>query len=282
MKLPRTFFASAPAAAAGEGGAMSAGGASERPTLLPLVLRSLAYLVPVALTSGAAVRLVLLWREVGRARWLSAQGRAFERRFSPARTCILVLGDSTGVGIGASRPEESIAGLLAAEVPDADIVNVSRSGARVADALAQARDCRQRGLHFDVALLHVGGNDVIRATPHAKLVADSRLLLAELVAVAEQTVWLGPPDVGLAPLFPPPFSWLFRLRTRRAARAFAECAAAQGVTFVDFSSGEHASRFADRRQLHFAVDGLHPSSDTYRYGYAAIRRLLRVFDGVAT
>ncbi len=178
--------------------------------------------------------------------------------------------------------EESIAGLLAAEVPDADIVNASRSGARVADALEQARECRRRGLHFDVALLHVGGNDVIRATPGAKLVADSRLLLAELAAIADQTVWLGPADVGIAPLFPPPFSWLFRMRSRRAAAAFAECAAAQGAVFVDFSSGEHASRFADRRPLHFGVDGLHPSSATYRYGYAAIRRLLRMVDAVAT
>jgi len=72
------------------------------------------------------------------------------------------------------------------------------------------------------------------------------------------------------------------MRSRRAAAAFAECAAAQGAVFVDFSSGEHASRFADRRPLHFGVDGLHPSSATYRYGYAAIRRLLRMVDPVAT
>jgi hypothetical protein len=162
----------------------------------PRMLRWLAYLVPVALTSGAAMRAVQLWREVERARSLSAQGRAFERRVSPARARILVLGDSTGVGIGASCPEDSIAGLLAAELPDVDIVNVSRSGARVADALAQARDCRARELHFELALLHVGGNDVIRATPAAKLGADSRMLLAELAAIADQTVWLGPPDVG--------------------------------------------------------------------------------------
>lgn len=243
-------------------------------------LRGLAYLVPFALTSGAALRLVLLWREVARARLLAAQGKAFERRLPTARSRILVLGDSTGVGIGATRPEESIAGLLAAELPDADIVNASRSGARVADAVEQARECRRRELHFDVALLHVGGNDVMRSTPVAKLVADSRLLLAELAVVADQTVWLGPADVGSAPLFPPPFSWLFRMRSRRAAAAFAECATAQGAVFVDFASGEHASRFADRR-LHFAVDGLHPSSATYRYGYAAIRRLLRMIDGAA-
>ncbi|HEX2542635.1 MAG TPA: GDSL-type esterase/lipase family protein [Caldimonas sp.] len=245
--------------------------------------RCLAYLVPVALTSGAALRLLQLRREVALARSLAAHGRAYERRLSSARTRILVLGDSTGVGIGASRPEESIAGLLAAEVADADIVNVSRSGARVADALAQARGCRERELRFDLALLHVGGNDVIRATPPAQLLADGRLLLAELAAIAGQTVWLGPPDVGHVPLFPPPLSWLLRRRTRRAAAAFAACAAAQeGATFVDFSAGEHASRFADRRPVHFAVDRLHPSSDTYRYGYTAVRRLLRVLDTAAT
>ncbi|MDQ6680104.1 MAG: GDSL-type esterase/lipase family protein, partial [Pseudomonadota bacterium] len=156
----------------------------------------------MALTSGAALRLIFLWREIGRARLLASQGKPYERRVSSNGPRVLVLGDSTGVGIGASCPEESVAGLLAAEFPDADIVNVSRSGARVADALGQARECNQQALHFDVALLHVGGNDVLRATPRQKLSHDCRLLMTELSTLADQTVWLGPVDIGIVPLFP--------------------------------------------------------------------------------
>lgn len=201
---------------------------------------------------------------------------------SSAGLRVLVLGDSTGVGIGANCPEESVAGLLATEFPDADIVNVSRSGARVADALAQARECNQSALHFDVALLHIGGNDVLRATPRQKLAEDCRLLMTELSALADQTVWLGPVDIGVVPLFPPPFSWLFRARSRAAAAAFAECAATYRVAFIDFSRGDHATRFASSRRRHFAADGLHPNSSTYSYGYAVMRRLLGTFGGDET
>ena len=230
--------------------------------------------VPVALTSGAALRLLWLWKEIGRARALAASGKAFERRVATTGRRVLVLGDSTGVGIGAGRPEESIAGLFAADNPEADIVNVSRSGARVADALEQARECRRLGLRFDLALLHIGGNDVLRATPLPKLVEDARLLMVELTALAQHTLWLGPGDIGIAPLFPAPLSWLMGARTRAAAAVFAACATAAGVAFIDFSSGEHASRFSKRRRHHFATDKLHPSSLSYSYGYEAIRRAL--------
>ncbi len=234
----------------------------------------LSYLVPIALMAGAVLRLASLHRDVARARALAAQGRPFERRVEVTALRVLVLGDSTGVGVGADRPEESIAGLLARDFPAADIVNVSRSGARVADALAQARACRRAGRHFDVALLHVGGNDVLHATPMKTLAANIELLLAELADVASRTVWLGPPNIGVVPLFPPPFSWVFAARSRAATALFARSALAHGVAFLDFSSGEHATRFARRRREHFAVDLLHPNSLSYSYGYAAARRII--------
>jgi lysophospholipase L1-like esterase len=236
-------------------------------------------LVPIVLLAAALLRLVSLHRDVARARALAAQGRPFERRLATSALRVLVLGDSTGVGIGANRPEESIAGLLASDFPAADVVNVSRSGARVGDALAQARACRRSGQYFDVALLHIGGNDVMRATPMKELGEDSELLLAELADLADRTVWLGPPNIGKVPLFPPPFSWVFAARTRAAAALFARVAAAHGVAFLDFSSGEHGLRFARGRGDHYASDGLHPNSSSYSYGYAAARHIIGKLEG---
>jgi lysophospholipase L1-like esterase len=233
----------------------------------------LSLLVPIVLLSGALIRLASLRRDVARARALAARGRPYERRVAATALRVLVLGDSTGVGVGADRPEESIAGLLARDFPSADVVNISRSGARVAGALAQARGCLRAGRHFDVALLHIGGNDVLHATPMKQLADDIESLLAEMADVATRTVWLGPPNIGVVPLFPPPFSWVFAARSRAATALFARSAAAHGVAFVDFASGEHAARFADRRREHFAVDLLHPNSLSYSYGYAAARRL---------
>ena len=158
--------------------------------------------------AGVLLETAAFWRRIGRARRFAAAGRRFERRLSAQRATVLILGDSTGVGVGATRPEESIAGLLAADYPEAHIVNVAVSGTSVAGAIAQVRTCLESGLHFDLALLHVGGNDVVVDTPLHQLTDDCDTLLRELGRLSDRTVWLGPPDLGLAPLFPRPYAWV--------------------------------------------------------------------------
>jgi len=240
----------------------------------PYLVRKPTVLVPLLLAAAAAVQFAVFWRGVKRARAMAAQGRRYERRLASKGMAILILGDSTGVGVGARLPEESIAGLLAADFPESDVVNISESGARLAEAIAQARQCNAAGMHFDVAILHIGGNDIVRATPTDKLAESCEELLSELARLAHRTVWLGPPNLGMAPLFPPPYSWVLAARSRAAATVFAQSAARHQVSFIDFSAPAHAGYFKARRRRHFAVDGFHPNSSTYRYGYAATRQAM--------
>jgi len=214
------------------------------------------------------------WRGIGRARRFAKAGRRFERRLSAQSATVLILGDSTGVGVGAARPDESVAGLLAADYPDADIVNVAVSGTRVSGAIRQARTCLEAGMRFDLALLHVGGNDVVADTPLHQLADDCDTLLRELGTLAARTAWLGPPDLGLAPLFPRPYAWLMASRSRAATKVFSAAAARHNVVFVDFSAPAHVAYFRKRRRKHFAIDGFHPNSASYKYGYAVARRML--------
>ncbi len=224
--------------------------------------------------AGVLFETATFWHGVRRARRLSAAGRRFERRLSAQHARVLILGDSTGVGVGAAQPQDSIAGLLAADYPEADIVNVAVSGTRVAGAIAQVEECVAAGLRFDLALLFVGGNDVVADTPLPQLAADCDTLLGSLARVAARTVWLAPPDLGLAPLFPRPYAWLMGLRSRAAAQVFAASAARHDVALVDFSAPLHAAHFRKQRRNHFAADGFHPNSASYKYGYAAARQML--------
>lgn len=237
-------------------------------------LRKSAVIVPLLVACAGALRMAAFWRGIARARELSAAVERYERRQMQSAHAILVLGDSTGVGVGAERPEDSIAGRLAADFPDSDIVNVSRCGARAADALAQARQCAVEGRCFDVAVLHLGGNDVVRGTAVAELATQCDELMIELKKVARHTVWLGPPNLGLAPLFPLPYAWLMSSRSRAATSVFAASAARHGVSYIDFSAPEHAERLRHDRKQHFAQDGFHPSSSSYRYGYDTARAVL--------
>lgn len=224
--------------------------------------------------AGALLETAVFWYGVGRARRFAEAGQRFERRLSAQGARLLILGDSTGVGVGATLPEESIAGLLAADYPDADIVNVAVSGTRVAGAIAHVRTCLETELRFDLALLHVGANDVVADTPLHQLARDCDTLLEELGKLAVRTAWLGPPDLGLAPLFPRPYARLMASRSRAAAQVFAAAAARHNVVFVDFSAPGHVAHFRRRRRKHFAVDGFHPNSATYRYAYTTAREML--------
>jgi len=235
------------------------------------LLRKPTLVVTLLVASAAAMRMVAFWRGVGRSRALAAASQPYERRQAASAHAILVLGDSTGVGVGAQRPEDSIAGRLAIDFPDSDIVNISCSGARVAEALEQARQCIAEGRHYDVAVLHLGGNDVVRGTDTAELAAACETLMVELKQVARHAVWLGPPNIGLAPLFPLPYAWLMASRTRAATSVFAASAARHDVAYVDFSTPEHGERLRRDKKDHFAVDGFHPSSSSYGYGYATAR-----------
>jgi lysophospholipase L1-like esterase len=240
----------------------------------PDLIRKPGIVVSLLLLSGALLQMALFWRGVARARLLAASGRRFERRSTTQGASILVLGDSTGVGVGANLPEESIAGLLATDFPDANIVNISESGARVSHTVEQARRCVDLGLRFDMAVLHVGGNDIVEATPNERLTADCDALLIELARVARRTVWLGPPNLGWAPVFPVGYSWVMRARSKVAIAVFSNCAHRHGAAFVDFSAPSHATHFGRRRREHFAADGFHPNSSSYRYGYAAAREAM--------
>lgn len=235
------------------------------------VARKSAVTVSALVIAVVAVRMAAFWHGIGRSRALAAAGQRYERRQATSAHAILVLGDSTGVGVGAERPEDSIAGRLATDFPESDIVNISSSGARVADALAQARQCEADGRHFDVAVLHLGGNDVVHGTDVAELATACDALMLELGTIARRTVWLGPPNIGLAPLFPLPYAWLMASRSRAATSVFKASAAKHGVAYVDFSTPEHEKRLRHGRKLHFAEDGFHPSSSSYGYGYATAR-----------
>jgi hypothetical protein len=63
-------------------------------------------------------------------------------------------------------------------------------------------------------------------------------------------------------------------RSRAAARVFSAAAARHSVVFVDFSAPTHVAHFRARRRKHFAVDGFHPNSASYKYGYTTARQML--------
>jgi lysophospholipase L1-like esterase len=153
-------------------------------------------------------------------------------------------------------------------VDDAHLVNLSVSGACIPDVQRQLQALGDDPKPFDLVLLHVGGNDIMRVPNLAKLGPQVEQMLGSLKKIGRHIVWLGPGDLGTAPLFRPMFAWYMTRRTRQACAMFKRIAEQHGADYVGFHDTPHREHFLEDRARYFSADGIHPSSEAYRYCYS--------------
>jgi lysophospholipase L1-like esterase len=208
------------------------------------------------------------WRLLQAAARRAAQARRrqpFQCRLPQARLRVLLVGDSTGVGLGIGYGRSTLPGLLASRLRHASITNRCRSGARIEDVLQQLPAIAPASRPYDLVMIFAGGNDVLRATPLRAVADGARQVGRRARQLARRVVWLGHADVGSAPVFLPPLAWWLSRRSRRVSRVLATEARRAGVDFVDFAAAPHGPRFARDTARYFAPDGLHPSASANRY-----------------
>jgi lysophospholipase L1-like esterase len=209
------------------------------------------------------------WR-IGEARELAHRSEPLQQAPPDAVHRLLIVGDSTGVGTGASSPCNSLAGLIARDHPHLHIDNRARDGATFADVVEQlARDERH-----DVILVLAGGNDVTRLRPLADVRADIERAMSIAGARAGHVVLMPPGNVGNARFFVPPVSWLMTSRSRALHDLVRATAARHQVAYVNLFRERETDPFVADPDL-TAADGLHPSDAGYRVWY---RQLLAQTD----
>ncbi len=202
---------------------------------------------------------------------LVEQSRCFERRTDDGAPRILVIGDSTGVGTGAD-PAFSIAGRLGSDFPDASIHNESVNGWKTADALQNFPDVPAKS--FDIILLQIGANDIMRGTPLPEFCAALDSLFKKSTAAGKRVFALHSGNIGLAPFFPWPLNSIMRTRTLRYRSEYQRIAAANGVTYVDLYHEAADDPFQGRREF-YASDLLHLSAKGYADWYRTVRRAMK-------
>ena len=227
--------------------------------------------LPAALAALTALALVVttghaLWR-LRQAAELAHESESLQV-VPPAFTAsLLIVGDSTGVGTGASSPEHSLAGLIAADHPHLRIVNRAEDGACFADVVNQLEQNLQDGRRFDAILLLAGGNDVIRLT-NQEVLARQVERAAQLARRQARLVIIMPcGNVGNAPFFFPPLSWWMTGRSKMLHNLVRQAAAENGALYVSLYEDKADDPFAQRPGALNASDGLHPSDAGYQLWY---------------
>ncbi len=178
---------------------------------------------------------------------------------SPA---VLVVGDSTGFGTGASAPEESVAGRLGAFMPTVALENRSKNGMKIGGALTVMKSLAE-DVRYELILLQIGGNDVMYFSAREAARAQLRALFAEAAKHSDRVFFMSSGDVGNAPAFGPLLSFVMSARTLDFRDMFMEEALRADVQYVDLYEEREKDPFVREPWVYHSADGLHPSSAGY-------------------
>ena len=199
---------------------------------------------------------------------LARDSEPFQHTPPNAALRLLIVGDSTGVGTGASSPQASLAGLLAQAYPRLRIDNRARDGATFEGVLQQlqADDAR-----YDVVLIQAGGNDVIRLRGDSAMRDDIDRAVALAAARAGRVLVMPAGNVGNAPFFFPPLSSLMTARAERLHGFIQAASQRHDAVYINLFQAPENDPFVQKPGLH-ARDGLHPSDAGYQVWFDELSR----------
>lgn len=185
-----------------------------------------------------------------------------------AQRHILILGDSTAVGTGARQPEDTIAGQLAHDFPDSQIVNLAQNGGLVRDLKTQLASAKN--ITYDLIVVSVGGNDVWHLTRPSTISKELSVILPKLTNMCRgRVIFLIYNNIGSAPLFPSLLKWWLHRRCIQIQDTIEQVAYIANVPTIElFNSDDSRNPFLQEgNELLFAPDGIHPSSEGYKLWY---------------
>lgn len=217
-----------------------------------------------AVTIGLAVGARTGWR-LHESVELTRLSKPLQRALAQPSLRLLIVGDSTAVGTGANAPQASLAGLLGEHFPGLQIENRARDGAMFAELMAQlAGDER-----VDMVLVMAGGNDVVRLRGLEALQDDVERVMRRARQRANLVVLMPAGNVGNAPFFMAPVSWLMTWRSRRLHAIASESASHHDAVLVNLFRESADDPFVRQQALN-ATDGLHPSDAGYRVWFSEL------------
>lgn len=187
------------------------------------------------------------------------------------RKTMLVLGDSTGVGVGASVPQESVAGRVASYIGATYVENYAVSGAAVADLPKQIGEAKRD--IYDLILIHIGGNDILGFNDPKTVGPELNRTLGTLPK-AKKVVVLSAGNVGGATIFPGIVRFFHTQLTLRYHDAFTQAVQGTGAVYVNLYLPPKADPFLKHPRKYLAEDGLHPSSDGYGLWFEQVKQVL--------
>ncbi|MDG4793258.1 SGNH/GDSL hydrolase family protein [Micromonospora sp. WMMD1082] len=180
---------------------------------------------------------------------------------------LVLLGDSSALGVGVDRLGDTIGGQLAELLAEGSagrrvhLSSVGVSGSRSTDLATQVARALL-GERPDVAVILVGANDVTDMRRPTEAAAYLGAAVHRLRQAGVEVVVGTCPDLGAVRAIAPPLRQVVGWAGRRVARAQTGAVLDAGGTVVDLATETGPVFRADAGT--FCHDGYHPSADGYR------------------
>ncbi|HPF95478.1 MAG: SGNH/GDSL hydrolase family protein [Candidatus Magasanikbacteria bacterium] len=200
---------------------------------------------------------------------MAQKTQPFTRELNLTTERILIIGDSTAYGTGASSPETSLAGLLGKRYPNAAIINEGVNGMRIHELKEALEELDDES--FRLIQIHIGGNDIVHGTDPAEYKKDLTAVLQKANTMSSHVILVTCGNVGTAPLLPYLSRWYFEKRTREIRDISIEVTKQFHVDYVDLFHEKDEDPFAQEPKKYYAKDLFHPSNDGYAFWYEQIR-----------
>jgi len=239
------------------------------------------WLVGVGLSVALAVSILYftdIWR-YAKTIYLIQQVEPYEQAGSGAGS-ILVIGDSTGYGTGASLSADSVAGRMGQDFPAYQIINNSVNGRKIAGAQEVAD---KLDTEYHLIVLQIGANDLLAERPVSEVVADMQTLVDTVTDHAPQVVILTAGNIAGVPIFSGREAEYYETVSREYDSLMRlEYDSVENVTFISLFDEPADDPFVAEPHVYTALDGLHPSTAGYGVWYEkaapTLKRRLTVDD----
>ena len=172
---------------------------------------------------------------------------------------LLIVGDSSGAGVGVTHQDDALCGQLVKALGAHRCVTwrlIAKTGATTKSVTAMLED--ETESKYDVAVFALGVNDAVRLLPLKRWrarQAQLRNLLRERFGVRRILVTAVPP-LEYFPALTPMLQWILGSHARRMGEVLArDLSAEQGAEYVEIDLPFSLDAMAE--------DGYHPSASTY-------------------
>ncbi len=196
----------------------------------------------------------------------------FTNESADTKKTLLVLGDSTAYGVGASKSEDSLPALVASFVGATYTENYSISGAKIEDIASQRKNIKRD--KYDLILLQIGANNIVARDNVDESSKKLELILKDIQTLSGRVVLVTAGDVGGAPAIPFPFRSYYRNLTISYHEKFQALGDKLGVTYVNLYDEPEVDPFILQPEVYFAEDMFHPSSEGYKLWFAKVKKQL--------